>query len=537
MNLFLQRHAAIVTGVLSGFDRLLLRGSLRLLSYTGGLLKYLCHHRIKLQDFAAHSAALSERVVAASLAKVEEQGRPVLYLPGSQDRKEDLARDIAARDGVERGTICVLKTVELCRSYAVAGNRQTKQIELRGRNRKCLHLYHYLIHPVFGFMHVRLQTWYPFELQVCLNGREWLSRQLDAAGMGYVRERNCLPQIEDLPAAQRLFRRQLHASWQGLLTQLIRAVHPVAKEFFLTMPDGSRSPVDYYWSVPQSEWATDVMFSSRKELVPLYERLVRHGITTYGPGDVLRFFGRRVKKDGTPWSNFAGEITTDVKTRSEGLRIKYRMNGNSLKIYDKGSVLRFETTIYQPRQFRAFRRPEGNPTAPLRWMPLRQSLADLKRRAAVSQAANDRLIEAQAAVDTPQPLKDLVGRLCRPVKRPGRPQADGGRCASRGFRALHPLAEEDACLLTAVSRPEFAQNGLRNRDLRPLLFSSPREAREQKRQSAAVSRKLALLRAHGLIRKVPRTHRYVLTDFGRQAITALLAARNANSLELSAIAA
>jgi hypothetical protein len=538
MKLFLQRHAKVVTGVLSGFDRLVLRGSLRLFVYTKGLLKYLCHRGIKLKDFGRHSRELSDRIIAESLAPVERAGRPVIYLPGNRDRKEDIAREIAQRDRIEEGTICVLKTVELCRSYEVCGNRQTRQIELRPRQRKCLHLYHYLIHPVFGFMHVRLQTWYPFDLQVCLNGREWLSRQLDAAGIGYVRERNCFTQLENLVAAQRLMDQQLHTPWQRLLGQLVRSVHPVAKEFFLRWPDGTRKLVEYYWTAPQTEWASDVMFCSRDALVPLYERLVRHGMTTYGPGDVLRFFGRRVKSDGQPWSNFAGQITSDVKTRAEGVRIKHRVNGNTLKMYDKGNVLRFETTLYQPRDFRVFRRPEGNSDAPPRWMPLRQSLADLKRRAQVSQAANQRLIEAQAAVPTRQPLKELVAQLCQPVERPGRPKPDGTRSRPRRFRALHPLADEDAGLLTAVSRPEFAQNGLRNRDLRPLLFpQAPREEREHKRQSAAVSRKLALLRAHGLIRKVPHTHRYVLTEFGRQAITALLAARNANTLELTTIAA
>lgn len=209
MKSFIQRHSAVVTGVLSGFDRLLLRGTPRLLSYTKGLLQYLCHHRIKLKDFGAHSKTLSDRVITESLATAQRAGRPVYYLPSSRDSKEDLARKIAAQDRVTEGTVCVLKTVELCRSYEVSRNHLTHQIELRRRERKCLHLYHYMIHPVFGFMHARLQTWYPFDIQVCLNGREWLSRQLDAQGIGYVRERNCFTQIDNLPAAQRLFKRQI----------------------------------------------------------------------------------------------------------------------------------------------------------------------------------------------------------------------------------------------------------------------------------------------------------------------------------------
>jgi hypothetical protein len=105
MKLFLQRFGDRVTGVLSGFDRLVLHGSLRLLAYTEGLLKYLCHHRILLKDFGRHSRELSDRVIAESLRPVEQAQRPVLYLPSSQDRKEDIARSIAVRDDVQQGPL------------------------------------------------------------------------------------------------------------------------------------------------------------------------------------------------------------------------------------------------------------------------------------------------------------------------------------------------------------------------------------------------------------------------------------------------
>jgi hypothetical protein len=105
-------------------------------------------------------------------------------------------------------------------------------------------------------------------------------------------------------------------------------------------------------------------------------------------------------------------------------------------------------------------------------------------------------------------------------------------------RALNPLGRGDAALLEAVGRHEFLINGLRNRDLRRLLYGEGEvPAAEQRRRSAAVTRQLRLLRAHGLIHKVPRTHRYVVSAAGRQAITALLAARNASAEELTRCAA
>jgi len=91
--------------------------------------------------------------------------------------------------------------------------------------------------------------------------------------------------------------------------------------------------------------------------------------------------------------------------------------------------------------------------------------------------------------------------------------------------------------LEAVHRGEFAINGFRNRDLRALLFSSKGTQQEQKRRVGMVTRKLRLLRAHGLIRKVSGTHRYVISEKGRRIITALLAARQANVEQLTALAA
>ncbi len=117
--------------------------------------------------------------------------------------------------------------------------------------------------------------------------------------------------------------------------------------------------------------------------------------------------------------------------------------------------------------------------------------------------------------------------MCRPAKRNG-----------RRVRALNPFAPADAKLLKVISRGEFAVNGLRNRDLRRLLYDDAAASKhEQRRNAAAISRKLALLRAHRLIRKVPRTHRYHLTDRGRIIVTALITARSANTDVLTKLAA
>jgi hypothetical protein len=256
--------------------------------------------------------------------------------------------------------------------------------------------------------------------------------------------------------------------------------------------------------------------------------LIHHGLTSFLSPDVMRFLGRKAPARGGLPPRLEAEVVSDVKRRPEGVRIKHRVGENSVKMYDKqGSVLRVETTINDVDQFKTFRAPENQPDAAPSWQRMRKGVADLHRRAEVSQASNDRYLTALASVDNATPLGKLAARLCRPVTYKG-----------RRVRALNPQAPADAALIEAISRGEFTLNGLRNQDLRRLLFAKPgRTKAEQKRQAAAVSRKLRLLRAHRLIRKVPHTHRYHLSDTGRTIVTALMAARNANTLELTRMAA
>jgi hypothetical protein len=160
------------------------------------------------------------------------------------------------------------------------------------------------------------------------------------------------------------------------------------------------------------------------------------------------------------------------------------------------------------------------------WRVLRRSVADFERRAEVSRAATDRHLTALAAVDVQTALSEEAPGVCRAVRR------DGQR-----YRALNPLGQADAELLAIVNRGEFAINGFRNRDVRARLYPATHDRQRERKQMAAVGRKLRLLRAHGLIAKVSKTHRYTVTEKGRRIITALLAARQASTEKLTALAA
>ncbi len=533
MEQFLSKHAEDVTGTLSGFDRLVFRGTLRMLAHRGGMMHYLYAMRVLLKDFAGHAEALTRRLRDASEELAKRTLRPITYLASSAINKEDKAREIARADGIGQGLICILTAVEPCLSYEVVRNRSAKTIELEPRHRKCLYLYHYQVHPTFGFMHARIQTWFPFAIQICLNGREWLARSMAAAGLGYVRRDNCFTWLEYPAQAQRLMDRQLQTAWPELLNGIARSLNPEHDAMFQGFP------MEYYWSTYQSEWATDIMFRNPATLARLYPRLIHHGLTTFLSPDVMRFLGRKVPADGNIPPRLQAEVASNVKHRQEGVRIKHWVGDNSIKMHDKStpcprvhdpreaSILRVETTINDVDDFKTFRAPENRPDAEPSWQRMRKGVADLHRRAEVSQAANNRYLNAMAAVDDATSLGELTARLCRPARYQG-----------RRVRALNPHAPGDAALLAAISRGEFTLNGFHNRDLRALLFNkAPRSKSEHKRQAAAVSRKLLLLRAHHLIRKVPHTHRYHLTDAGRVVVTALITARNASTQELTKLAA
>src|SRR5580704_13168867 len=280
--------------------------------------------------------------------------------------------------------------------------------------------------------------------------------------------------------------------------------------------------MNYYWTTYQSEWALPILFRTAEDLRRLYPLLVHHAMTTFSSPDVLRFLGKKLTAAGQIPGHVTAEVTSDLKRRQEGVRIKHRYNQNSVKLYDKaytpvGSVLRAELTMEDPEDFKVYRRPEGEPDGPLAWLRMRKGIADLHRRAEVSQKANERYLDALASVDDSTTLRELVGRVEKPVT-----------WSSKRVRALHPLKNPDRRLLEIVSRGEFLINGLRNKDLQPLLYTTAAKSiEERRRRSSAISRELRLLRAHHLIRKVPGSHRYHLTPKGRQIATAVIAASNA----------
>jgi hypothetical protein len=526
MNAFLQKFAVVVAGVLQGFDRVVFKGKLRELYRPDGMHCVLGVNHVRRGQFKAYAAEITKKVMAASLvAKAKELGR-FRYLNSSSTDKEQAAREIARQQDVRQGLVCVLQCVEPCWTFDTAKMPDGRLI-IRGERGKCSHLYHYYIHPQFGWMYVRLQTWLPFELQIGINGREWLARQMDRENLKYTRSDNKFLWVENWQRAQELLDEQQHTDWVKELSALQRQVHPSHPDLLGEMDSA------YNWTVFQSEFASDVAFASARELEPCFERWLRQAWLTYDSVDVLRFLGR----SGVLTKKSTVAVQTSQHAYFEGKRIKHWVNRNSLKMYSHANVLRVEMTINCPEQIKAFRRSSSllRPRWSYMWRPLRRSVEDLPHRVVVGEKANDRYLETLATLVETRTVRELAEPLTRRVPEPTSRQ---DAVAPRYVRGLNPLKAEDAQLLAAISDPRWMVQGLRNRDLVAALYNEPAlDDKEKRRRSSRITRLLRILRGHGLLDKTPGTHRYQIVPQARTKLQSLLAFRNANTDQLTTNAA
>jgi len=513
MQRFLDRHKDRILGVLCGFDRVLFRGTLRMISHLRGMNMFLSHHSILYKDFGKFAERVSERVKTHAKQYADREGRPYVYVRSPKCSKEDIATEIRDRDGIKDGLICVLACVEPCRSFALRKDPKRKHLVLEPAFRQCLFLYFYYLDREFGLMHVRLQTWLPLDIQVCLNGREYLAHRMDRAGIGYEQRDNCFVRIDDVSRAQRMLDDLYQRDWSRFLSRLAHRVNPWLGRA------GGLSLDQYYWSIRESEVATDVMFRSEEDLAAIYPALVSHAIQQFNSEKVMRFLGRRTN------SRFNGEVVSDVTHRSEGIRVKHRVEENSIKMYDKqGSVLRIETTINNPRRFKVRRRVTRRGQSTRQWVPLRKGVADITRRAEICRAANERYLEALGVVGEPSPTRHLLDPVSKRIVRDGRP-----------YRALRPIEPEEARLFQALLDGKFLLQGFHNRDIRRVLYPAVESNSAQRRQaSGRVTRLVRLLRAHGLIQKVSHTLYYRVTNRGQHVMTTALRLRE---IDIAALAA
>jgi len=495
LNSFVAKFASLIVATLSCFDRVIFKGHLpfgdsaHLNSFVDGVL----HMRRK--DFLPFLQVQSERLVKHARQFTETKGRPYFYLQG-RHRKEKLIEDLIRKDSLNQGLVAVLCVQETCRTVKLKHAAGRPELVFAYRPQRVL--YYYYLHSDFGLMYLRLQTWFPYTMQVYVNGHSWLARQLAKRKIGFVQRDNAFTQLDDPHKTQQIADGFVGLAWPHRLDSWAAAINPLLKEEWL----GS-----YYWVIEQAEYSTDLLFASREKLAGLYQRLLDHATLQFSAADILTFLGRKLH------GNFLGEVLTDCKKdRAPGARVKHRVKENWLKMYDKfGQILRIETVINQPREFRVRRRRTRKGRQQMVWCPMNKGVANIYQYRRVAHAANERYLAALSVVDNPTPAYRQVEHLARPKV-----------VAGRSYAGFNPAHREHADLFRALLDGKHLINGFRNADIRQALYPQVRDAVHCRRLATALGRAFRRLHVRGLLAKIPRTRRWRVTQHGQTILAAVI---------------
>ena len=496
----LDQYADKIKGSFSFFDRLIINGYIR--SFIAEEMRPYALSKLGVlyKDFKGYFTGITDELKAHIENSAAELGRPVIFLPASSTCKEDEAKSVLRDNPVEDGLICVLKTLETCTTAKVVGSDSGK-LRLKTSRTKCLHYYLYYLDREYGFMFVKIQTWFPFNIQVYINGRELMKHVFDNHGISYKCYDNSFTEISDIAKAQELADKFDSAKLSRHLDGFARSINPFLDTVI------KKTGRSYFWCVNQCEYATDTMFKERAFLEDIYPSLVGHAFYDFTCTDVFTFLGRKLSPQ------FQGEAVSDYKCRPVGCRIKFKLKSNSIKMYDKSSVLRVETTINDPRDFKVFgsvHHRDG--TESEGWKPMGKTIANLYRYAEISRASNQRFLDAMVDIVPVKSTLKEIDTICTGKK------VDGKRVT--GFNVWSP---EICRLMETVCDGKYLVRGFRNKDISKSLFPG---VCDPKKRSAKTSRAIKKLRLHGLVKKVPRSRRYHVTSKGRRVMGALIEFRH-----------
>ena len=501
MNRFVERFTSSIVAVLGCHDRVIFHGHLPF----GGdehLNRFVDYGlRIKRMDFLPFVEQQSDVLVDHAKDIADRSKAPYQFLQGKPD-KEKIARKLLRQHPHDDGLVIVLCCMETCRSVKLLGGKHRPRLAFRLRPQRVL--YFYYLDADFGLIHVRLQTFFPFTCQIYVNGHDWLARQMQDRRIGFVQTDNAFTQLDDATQAQTLADGFSQLDWVTILDRWVRPLQPLLGESWIEKRT-------YRWVINQAEFSTDLLFRSKESLKDLYRQLVDHATLNLSAEDILSFLGRRLHP------RFDGEVLTDCKKgRQPGVRVKHRVKNNWLKMYDKfGQILRIETVINQPREFKVRRARERQGQSQMVWCPMNKGVANFYHYHDVARASNDRYLAALANVALPCATSKQLDQVHRPA-----------RFKQRRRRALNVLSAAEQQLFFAVLRGDHRLNGFRNSHLANQLFPKPATSlQERRRRTAQVSRKLQLLRAHGLIAAVPHSYRYQITSKGEELMNAAIYVR------------
>ena len=224
LSRFVSKFSNLIVAVLSCFDRVIFKGHLALAAPHQLAMYVDCVLKVRRGDFMKNIAPqYSDRLVEHARAWARKDGRIYEYRTG-QFRKDEWAQKLIRDQRISEGLIGILCTLETCPSFALIPGPDRPQFVSRSRQQPVL--YYYFLDPQFGMIHVRLQTWLPFTVQVYVNGHEWLAQQMVRKQLGFVQQQNAFTQLDDPAQVQRLAGRFSRLNWATTLNRWARQVNP-----------------------------------------------------------------------------------------------------------------------------------------------------------------------------------------------------------------------------------------------------------------------------------------------------------------------
>jgi hypothetical protein len=474
---------------LESIDRMYLNLYISVLQTEGGVAHFWREHRG--HDFA--SSALMGPMTAAFVKAIErfaerEAIERVNFQKGQ--RKEDVAkkylRDFKGNDGVlfigvaqEKAKVCRTR-----RQYnSVTG---ASYAWLYKTTAYVNHYYFYCVDDDFGPICIKLCSYFPYNGKVLINGHEYAKRQLTKRGIGFEPLDNGIASCDDPKALKKICDGLDAAKIDKVVRKWLRRLpHPFT-------PEDRRAGFTYAISILQAEFSLTQVLDQPVVGRVFFEQVIRENLDIGRPDRVQLIFDRRIIKT-TP-----GRFRTRVITNGviPSLHIDYK--SSHIKQYHKlGQALRTETTINNTYDFRIGR-----------------LLNNLDKLRAVGFAANRRLLEVQRISHDSSLGEDAFTKVNQPVV------VNNQRAPGLRFGDSRVLA-----LLAAILYFRLIPCGFSNKDLRELMAQllglEPGHFTQGK-----MTYDLRRLRLHGLIERIPHTHRYIVTDFGFKAAMMLTRAYN-----------
>jgi hypothetical protein len=467
-----------VTLELEAIDRMYLNGYVPSLQTGGGVVYFMKQHLGARVPSTTMVAPLSERFVKAIERFVETEGLDLVTFKKGQ-RKDDVAQKYLASFIGEEGVLFVGKAQEKASVFRTEKRRNTDGSTYPWIYRSTTpvnHYYLYILDRDFGPLFIKFCSYFPYAMKVCLNGHEWLKRQLTQRGIAYEPLDNGLRSTEDAAHVQRIANTLDATKIDAVVRKWLRRLpHPFTATHRAA---GYR----YQLSILQAEFALTQVLDRPRTGRGFFEEVMRENLDLGRPDQMQLIFNRRVTRK-TP-GPFRTRILTEGVVPS--LHVDYKKS--RVKQYHKdGQALRTETTINNTYDFEIGR-----------------ALRNLPALREIGFAANRRLLRVESLSHDCLVGDDHLDALTQPVV------VDTQRAAALRIGDRRVLALMQTLCLFALS-----PLGFRHRDVRPpiaqLLGRDPTQY-----AAGQMTYDLRRLRLHGLIERVPHSHRYRITPRGAQ---------------------